>query len=65
MESTSLKQFFTAFRQCLRTVFNYQHLFLMVKNEDLSIIFRKKELGVTHTLNIDDGKNIILHKHIL
>jgi hypothetical protein len=56
LESTSLRNFFTAFRHCLRTVFNYQHLFLMLKNDDLGIIFRKKELGVTQTLNIDDGK---------
>lgn len=30
----------------------------MLKNEDLGIIFRKKELGVTHTLNIDDGNSL-------
>jgi len=64
MESTSLRQFFAAFRHCLRTVFNYQHLFLMLKNEDLGIIFRKKELGVTHTLNIDDGKCFATYKLI-
>ena len=60
MECTSLKHFFTAFRHCLRQVFNFQQLYLMLKNEDLAIMYRKKEFVLTHTLNIDNGKSYTL-----
>jgi len=27
----------------------------MLKNEEIAIMYRKKEFGITHTLNIDEG----------
>lgn len=62
MESTSLKQFFMNFRHSLKQVFNFHNLFLMLKSEDLAIMYKRKELGLTHTLNIDDGKQTIILK---
>jgi uncharacterized protein YjaG (DUF416 family) len=48
----------------MKQMFNFQFLYIMIKAEDISSIYKNKENGITHTLTIDLGKLVTFNYHI-
>jgi hypothetical protein len=43
----------------MKQMFNFYQLYIIIKADDVSSVFKKKENGLTHTLTIDLGNKYI------
>lgn len=56
MECSTMKSLFNQIRLCMKQMFNFYQMYIMIKGEDITSIYKKKEGGMTHILTIDLGK---------
>lgn len=57
MECSTMKALFNQLRLCMKQMFNFYQLYIMIKADDITQIYKKKEGGLTHILTIDLGNN--------